>query len=131
MAEMQVHIVSATRELYRGTASAVYARSTEGEIGILPGHQPVLLALDISPVTVHEAEGERVTWAVHRGFLEYRDERLTVLADTAERPEDIDVERARSALERARQHLDDPEYDGNARAELRRAEVRLLLAGES
>lgn len=131
MAEMQVHIVSATRELYRGEASAVYARSTEGEIGILPGHQPILLALEISPVKVEEAGGETATWAVHRGFLEYRDEKLTVLADTAERPEDIDVERARSARDRAQQHLDDPDYEGNARADLRRAEVRLLLAGES
>lgn len=131
MAEMEVHIVSATRELYRGEATAVYARSTEGEIGILPGHQPVLLALEISPVTVHESGGPTATWAVHRGFLEYRDERLTVLADTAERPEDIDVERARAARDRAQQHLDDDQYEGNARAELRRAEVRLLLADAS
>ena len=131
MAEMQVHIVSATRELYRGQATAVYARSTEGEIGILPGHQPILLALEISPVKVEEAGGETATWAVHQGFLEYRDEQLTVLADTAERPEDIDVERARSARDRAQRHLDDPEYEGNARADLRRAEIRLLLAGAS
>jgi len=131
MAEMQVHIVSATRELYRGQATAVYARSTEGEIGILPGHQPILLALEISPVKVEEAGGETATWAVHQGFLEYRDEQLTVLADTAERPEDIDVERARSARDRAQRHLDDPDYEGNARADLRRAEIRLLLAGAS
>jgi F-type H+-transporting ATPase subunit epsilon len=131
MAEMQVHIVSATRELYRGEASAVYARSTEGEIGILPGHQPILLALEISPVKVEEAGGDTATWAVHQGFLEYRDGTLTVLADTAERPEDIDVERARSARDRAQQHLGDPDYEGNARADLRRAEIRLLLAGES
>jgi F-type H+-transporting ATPase subunit epsilon len=128
MAEMQVHVVSATSELFRGEASAVYARSTEGEIGILPGHQPVLLALEISPVRV-ESGGESTTWAVHQGFLEYRDDTLTVLADVAERPEEIDVERARAARDRAQQHLDDPEYEGNARAELRRAEIRLLLAG--
>jgi F-type H+-transporting ATPase subunit epsilon len=128
VAEMQVHVVSATSELFRGEASAVYARSTEGEIGILPGHQPVLLALEISPVRV-ESGGESTTWAVHQGFLEYRDDTLTVLADVAERPEEIDVERARAARDRAQQHLDDPEYEGNARAELRRAEIRLLLAG--
>jgi F-type H+-transporting ATPase subunit epsilon len=127
MAEMQVHVVSATRELFRGEANAVYARSTEGEIGILPGHQPVLLALEISPVRV-EHDGETTTWAVHQGFLEYRDDRLTVLADVAERPEEIDVERARAARDRAQEHLADPEYEGNARAELRRAEIRLLLA---
>lgn len=128
MAEMEVLVVSATRELFRGEANAVYARSTEGEIGILPGHQPVLLALEISAVRV-EHGGESTTWAVHQGFLEYRDDKLTVLADVAERPEEIDVERARAARERAEQHLADPEYEGNARAELRRAEIRLLLAG--
>jgi F-type H+-transporting ATPase subunit epsilon len=131
MAEMQVHVVSATRELYRGDATAVYARSTEGEIGILPGHQPVLLALQISPVRVEDTDGQTITYAVHNGFLEYRDGRLTVLADVAERPEEIDVERARSARDRAQQHLADPEYQGNARAELRRAEIRLLLAGDA
>ncbi|CAN5823726.1 F0F1 ATP synthase subunit epsilon [soil metagenome] len=128
MAQMQVHVVSATRELYSGEASAVFARSPEGQIAILPGHQPVLLALEISPVRVQESEGETITWAVHAGFLEYRDDTLTVLADIAERPEEIDVSRAESARDRAREHVDDPDYKGNATAELRRAEIRLQLA---
>jgi F-type H+-transporting ATPase subunit epsilon len=128
MAQMQVHVVSATRELYRGEASAVYARSTEGEIGILPGHQPVLLALEISTVRVEDESGEMMIWAVHKGFLEYRDEQLTLLADVAERPDEIDVARAEQARDRAQEHLSDPEYEGNARAELRRAEIRLQLA---
>lgn len=129
MAQMQVLVVSATRELYRGDASAVFARSPEGEIGILPGHQPALLALEISSVRVQETDGDIITWAVHAGFLEYRNDELTVLADVAERPEEIDVSRAEAALDRARQHLEDPDYEGNARAELRRAEIRLRLAG--
>ncbi len=128
MAQMQVHVVSATRELYRGEASAVYARSTEGEIGILPGHQPVLLALEISTVRVEDESGGMSAWAVHKGFLEYRDEQLTLLADVAERPDEIDVARAEQARDRAREHLADPGYEGNARAELRRAEIRLQLA---
>ena len=131
MAEMEVHVVSATRQLYRGAASAVFARSTEGEIGILPGHQPVLLALEISPVRVQQTDGAVVTWAVHAGFLEYRDGRLTVLADYAERPDEIDVARAEAARDRANEHLRDPHYDGNAKAELRRAEIRLRLAEAS
>lgn len=128
MAQMEVHVVSATRELYRGEASAVYARSPEGEIAILPGHQPVLLALEISPVRVEESGGDTITWAVHSGFLEYRDETLTVLADTAENPKEIDVSRAEQARDRAQQNLDDPDYDGNARADLRSAEIRIQLA---
>lgn len=128
MAQMQVHVVSATRELYRGEASAVFARSPEGQIAILPGHQPVLLALEISPVRVQQTDGDTITWAVHAGFLEYRDDTLTVLADIAERPEEIDVSRAESARDRAREHLDDADYEGNASAELRRAEIRLQLA---
>lgn len=128
MATMQVHVVSATRELYRGQASAVYARSSEGEIGILPGHQPALLALEISTMRVEDESGQVRAWAVHRGFLEYRDGRLTLLADVAERPDEIDVQRAEEARRRALQNLEDPDYEGNARAELRRAEIRLQLA---
>jgi F-type H+-transporting ATPase subunit epsilon len=129
MATMQVDVVSAERALYSGQASAVYARSLEGEIGILPGHQPALLALGESPVRVLTTEGDEVVVAVHNGFLEFSENQLTVLADVAELAVDIDVERARAAEVRAKRHLEDPNYPGNAQGELDRARLRLRIAG--
>ena len=128
MATMQVDVVSAERQLYSGEASEVYARTPEGEIGILAGHQPTLLALTSTPVRVKTAEGDQVTVAVHHGFLEFRENRLTVLADIAELAVDIDVERATAARNRASAHKRDPDYPGDAAAELERAELRLRIA---
>jgi F-type H+-transporting ATPase subunit epsilon len=84
MATMQVDVVSAEEQLYSGEATEVYARSTEGEIGILPGHIPILLALGDAPVRVKTADGREVRIEVHHGFLEFKDNHLTVLADAAE-----------------------------------------------
>lgn len=124
---MQVDVVSAERRLYSGEATGVDARSPEGEIGILPGHQPVLLGLGESPVRVHTTEGDRITVAVHHGFLEFRENQLTVLADIAELVGDIDVERARQARRRAQERVSAGEDE--AQAELERAELRLRLVG--
>lgn len=83
MATMQVDVVSPEATLFSGEANEVYARSLDGEIGILPGHQPILLALAEAPVRVKTAEGER-SFTVSGGFLKFTDNRLTVLADDAE-----------------------------------------------
>lgn len=128
MATMNVDVVSAEAGLHSGEASMVVARSLEGEIGILPGHQPVLLALGPSPVRVRQPDGDEVVVAVHNGFLEFRENQLTVLADVAELVVDIDLERAKEARRRAERHLHDPDYAGNAQAELDRAELRIRLA---
>jgi F-type H+-transporting ATPase subunit epsilon len=128
VATMQVDVVSAERLLYSGEATGVFGRTPEGEIGILPGHQPVLLALVSTPVRVKTTEGDQITVAVHHGFLEFRENRLTVLADIAELAVDIDVERAKAAKNRAIAHKQDPDYPGNADAELERAELRLRIA---
>lgn len=125
---MQVDVVSAERSLYSGEATAVYARSLDGEIGILPGHQPVLLALGPSPVRVQGVDGDEVVLAVHNGFLELRENQLTVLADIAELAPDIDLERAKEARRRAELHLRDESYPGDGRAELERAELRIRIA---
>ena len=129
MATMQVDVVSAEERLFSGQAEAVFARSLDGDIAILPGHQPALLALEDAPVRVRTAEGDEVTVAVHHGFLEVREDQLTVLADIAELARDIDVERAKAARRRAEQHLADESYTGDAQGELERAQLRLRLAG--
>lgn len=82
MATMQVDVVAPDRGLFSGEASEVYARSQDGELGILPGHQPALLALAPgAPVRVRTADGREESFALTGGFLEFRDNRLTVLAD--------------------------------------------------
>lgn len=125
MASMQVDVVSAERALFSGEASGVYARTPDGEIGILPGHQPALLALEVAPLRVQTAGGEEIVLAVHGGFMEFRDDHLSVLADTAERAEDVDVARAERALQRAEGKDDD---DAEARAARARAAVRIAAA---
>ena len=123
MAELHVELVSVEREVWSGEASQVTARTTEGEIGILPGHAPLLGQLaDGGTVTIYQDGGQQVLAAVHGGFLSVTDEGVTVLAEVAELAPDIDTSRAQAALERAR-----GEDDAAARL---RAESRLRAAGQ-
>lgn len=127
MATMQVEVVSAERRLLSTAASEVYARSLDGEIGILPGHQPCLLALDIAPVKVVRDDGSVERIAVHRGFLFFRDDELVILADSAEVAHEIDVERARV---RRSELAERPGDDTEAQRRLRKEELRLDVAEE-
>ena len=124
MAELRVSVVSVEREVWSGEASSVTARTTEGDIGVLPGHAPVLGQLaDGGVVRIVEAGGGEVLAAVHGGFLSVTDEGVTVLAEVAELAADIDVSRAQQALTRA-QGEDDA-------AAVRRAQSRLRASGQS
>ena len=124
MAELHVELVSVEREVWSGEATQVTARTTEGEIGILPGHAPLLGQLaDGGVVTVYETSGSQRLIAVHGGFLSVTDQGVTILAEVAELSEDIDTSRAQSALERARSEDD--------LAAQRRAESRLRAAGQT
>ncbi|MDT4892043.1 MAG: F-type H+-transporting ATPase subunit epsilon [Pseudonocardiales bacterium] len=126
MATMQVELVSVERALWSGEATAVYARTAAGEIGILPGHAPLLAALEPGwVVRIDRANESELRVAVHGGFLSVG-ESVSVLAEMAEPAEDIDTARARAALERAQQD------DGPGAEEARnRALARLRAAGES
>ena len=124
MAEMTVEVVAVERRIWSGEATFVLARTTEGEIGVLPGHEPTLAQLEEAGVLrIDGADGETITAAVHGGFLSITPEGVTVLAEFAEVSEEIDVQRARAALERA----DRSEPEGEAAAA--RAEARLRAAG--
>ena len=105
---MHVEVVSAEAHVLTGEARELYARAIEGEIGILPGHAPALVALDVGPVRVTLADGTKARIAVHRGVLFVgEDGKVIVLADIAERAEDIDVDRARAKADRIRTRLDE------------------------
>jgi F-type H+-transporting ATPase subunit epsilon len=126
MATMNVELVWVERKLWSGEASAVFARTTEGELGILPGHTPLLGELAEGWIVRIERENEpELRLAVHGGFLSVRKNGVSVLAEIAEAADDIDVERARQALQRV-EHDDSPE----GLAARNRAMARLRAVGE-
>ncbi|HVF33520.1 MAG TPA: F0F1 ATP synthase subunit epsilon [Acidimicrobiales bacterium] len=118
---LQVELVSPERILYSGEADMVIARTAGGDIAFLTGHAPFVGALGIGKVVIRETAGTSVTAAVHGGFVEIKDTRVSILSDVAELATQIDVARARESLARA----------GEDEAARRRAEVRLDAAGET
>jgi F-type H+-transporting ATPase subunit epsilon len=127
VATLQVDVVAVERTIWSGEATMVIARTTEGELGVLPGHAPLLGQLaEGGVVTVRTESGDDLVVAAHGGFLSVTERGVSVLAETAEVSTEIDVERAREALRRAEQEGDDPE----ARAAARRAQGRLRAAGQ-
>ena len=124
---MQVALVSPERILYEGEADMVIARSAGGDIAFLNNHAPFVGVLGIGKVRITPAgSNDEIVAAVHGGFVEVKDNRVTILSDVAELADQIDVTRAREALSRA--GAGDDEDTALAR---RRAEVRLETAGAS
>lgn len=123
MAEMTVELVAVERRIWSGEASFVLARTTEGEVGVMPGHEPTLAQLEEAGVVrIDPVDGSPLTVAVHGGFLSISPERVSILAEFAELADEIDVRRARAALDRA----DTSDEEGAAAR--KRAEVRLRAA---
>jgi F-type H+-transporting ATPase subunit epsilon len=127
---MQVQVVSPERILWSGEAEMVTARTVEGgDISFLTGHAPFVGALEIGRVTVRPTEGADVFFAVHGGFVEVSNNNVSLLTDVAEETSQIDVERAAAARDRAKQAIHDDPNDFSAVTALRRAELRLGVAG--
>ena len=127
MATLQVELVAVERTIWSGEASMVIARTTEGELGVLPGHAPLLGELAPGGVVrIRPESGEELVVAAHGGFLSVTEKGVSILAETAEISSEIDVDRAREALARAESDGDDPE----AQAAARRAQSRLRAAGQ-
>ncbi|GAA4892413.1 F0F1 ATP synthase subunit epsilon [Streptomonospora salina] len=128
-----VEIVSPEQELWAGEGDMVIAKTVDGEVGVQPGHQPILALL--APGSVVRVQGARETGevraAVHGGFMVVTlGDRVSIMAETAELAEDVDVERAKAALRGA-----EPEgslvEDEDAQARAARARSRLQAAGAS
>ncbi|MBT3153342.1 F0F1 ATP synthase subunit epsilon [Streptomyces sp. CHD11] len=119
-AELHVALVAADREVWSGEATLVVARTTSGDIGVMPGHQPLLGVLESGPVTIRTREGGTVVAAVHGGFISFADDKLSLLAETAELADEIDVKSVEQEIARAKAE-NDPEAG-------RRADVRLRAA---
>ena len=98
---MHCDIVSAEKEIFSGRVTLVSATGTAGELGILPGHTPLLTGIAPGPVTLTLENGEEEVFFASGGFLEVQPDVVTILADTAERAEDLDEAAAKAAREQA------------------------------
>lgn len=129
---LQCEIVTQERTVFSGQVDAVNLPGTEGRMGILPNHTALLTTLGYGEVIVRTA-GQEEFFAIGGGFVEVQPDRVVILADSAEHAEEIDVERAEQARERARRYMtegvpEDPERYAQIRASLQRAQVRLDVA---
>jgi F-type H+-transporting ATPase subunit epsilon len=118
---LDVELVAADRLVWSGRASIVSAKTVEGEIGIMADHEPLLSVLKTGPVTIRSEDAGDIVAAVHGGFISVAANRVTILAEVAELPSEIDVERARVAEQNAG---DDVEARSRAETRLRVAQAR-------
>lgn len=128
---LAVHIVTPEREVWSGKATMVGARGTEGEVGILAGHAPLLIRLAIGVIRIQAAEGP-LRAVVDGGFLHVTTQegvtRVDVLASHAELESEIDREVARKRLEEAQRHLQENDTHA-AKHEVAKALARVSLHG--
>ena len=130
MSSLKLDIVTAERIVYSEDVDVVIAPGAEGQLGILPHHAPLMTILQAGELVVRRG-GEEDTLAISGGFLEVRPDRVIVLADSAERAEEIDMERAEAAKQRAEQRLVEKTAETDVariEASLRRAMARLTVA---
>lgn len=123
MSTFLVEIVTPERKVYAEEAEMVTVKGIEGELGIMPGHIPFVTPLQIAAVVIKKSKRDEYI-AVNGGFVEVRKDKVVILAESAERQTDIDLDRAMAAKNRAEQRLKarQDEYD------FRRAELALQRA---
>jgi F-type H+-transporting ATPase subunit epsilon len=125
-----LEIVTPDRALLSEEVVSIIAPGVEGYLGVLANHAPLVTELNVGVLRIRYPDDTEENVAVSGGFMEVANNRVLVLADAAERPQDIDIQRAKEALLRARQRLQDPTMDRErARAALERAINRLRVAG--
>ncbi|MCL4262187.1 MAG: F0F1 ATP synthase subunit epsilon [Anaerolineae bacterium] len=123
-------IVTQERIVFNGEVKSVSLPGTEGRMGILPNHSPLLTTLGFGEVIVRDDAGGEQYFAIGGGFAEVQPDHVIVLADSAEQAEEIDIERAEQARARAEQAMkegvrEDPDQYAQIQASLLRAQVRL------
>ncbi len=127
---IKVDIVTPERQLVSDEADMVTLPGSDGQMGVMRGHAPLLSTLDIGEIILHRGAEEQYV-AVTGGVVEVRPDKVTILAESAERAEEIDVDRAMAARERARQSLEEnppPSRRVVIEAALRRSNLRLKVA---
>ena len=129
-AVLQVELVAADRLVWSGEATMVVARTTEGDVGILPNHSPLLSSIIEGVVDVQTAEGETWVAAVDAGFLSVAANRISILSEHAQMSHEVDLETARADLERARAAGEGDDEAGQA-ATRAWAEARIRAAEQT
>jgi len=130
MSPIKLDIVTAERVVYSEEVDVIVVPGVEGQLGILPHHAPLMTTLQAGEMIVRKG-GEEFSLAISSGFLEVQPDRVIVLADTAERDEEIDLGRAEEAKRRAQEKLSQPVPESDmaqAEAALRRSLARLKVA---
>ena len=127
MATLRVSVVSPEREVFTGQADMVVARGREGDVGILPGHAPMLVELAVAPVRILEGDRDRHRILVDGGFLHVtpgeEETRVDILAEHAALPEEIDASAARARAEQLQRRAEE-EGDTEVQVELAKALMR-------
>ena len=126
-----VKLLTPEKTVLDSEVSALVAPGTEGFLGVLANHAPLITGLDPGPLTLTYPGGRKEIFALGGGFLEVSNNRAMVLADSVERPDEIDPQRAQEALERAKMRLKERSADfdfDRAEAALKRAINRMRMA---
>lgn len=125
---LHVEVVSADRSVWSGEARSITARTTEGDLGILPGHSPVLAVLVPSGVEILTTEGHREVVAVDGGFVSCAQGRVSILSEYAAMGGEVDAGQARTQLDELLGRVDDHEPDVELQAAISRARARVAAA---
>jgi F-type H+-transporting ATPase subunit epsilon len=121
---IQVDIVSAEKEIFSGEAQMVFAPAVMGEVGISPGHAPLVTKITPGEVRVKDSDGNELAFYVSGGLLEVQPRIITVLSDTAERAEDLDEAAILKAKEEAEQAL----HEKDSKIDYAKAQIALAEA---
>jgi F-type H+-transporting ATPase subunit epsilon len=132
MAQIRCEIVTAERTVFEDDVDMVVAPGIDGQLGVLPQHAPLITALTFGELVIHREGQEDEFIAIGGGFMEVGPDHVTILADSAERAEEIDESRAEAALHRAQELMStEREVDvdlARAEAAMRRSTLRLKVA---
>jgi F-type H+-transporting ATPase subunit epsilon len=129
---LHVEIVTPKRVVYKGEVTSFSAPGVVGGFQVLYNHAPLLSSLKIGEVKITDVTGTEVHYAISGGFVEIRDNKVLLLAETAERVDEIDTERAKSSRDRAQKRIEEKKQEidvERARLALYRALNRLKIAG--
>ncbi|SDS79550.1 F-type H+-transporting ATPase subunit epsilon [Friedmanniella luteola] len=125
---MQVEVVAADRVVWSGTSSNIIAKTVEGEIGILPGHSPLLAVLEPSAVVIFCDDGKREVVAVEGGFISVSQGRVSILSEYARLSTEMSLRDAERELDAAQQVLDSGDYSDDDKRRFDRANAQLRAA---